>query len=73
MEPGGYKTIKADMLDTCNPLRSRRPPLCYSRPHAAGSVPDHNDARVALTTLTIVTGTALWLIVHSGMVSDLAT
>ena len=62
-------TIKADMLDTCNPLRSRRPLLCYSRPHA-GPVPDHNDA---LMTLTIATGAALWLIVYSGMVSGLAT
>jgi hypothetical protein len=66
-------TIKADRLDTCDPLHSRRPPLCYSRPHAVGPVPNHNDARVGLTTLTIVTGAALWLIVCSGMVSDLAT
>jgi hypothetical protein len=41
-------TIKADMLDARNPLRSRRPPLCYLRPHV-GPVPNHNGARVALT------------------------
>ena len=41
-------TIKADMLDTCNPLRSRRPLLCYSRPHAGRlcATSYHNDARV---------------------------
>jgi hypothetical protein len=59
------------MLDSAT-LSFCRPLHCYSRAHAE-PVRNHNDARVALMTLTIVTGAALWLIVYSGMVSDLAS